>query len=479
MITHEFEIDVVGTEVNAYFSRIGGPRNKVGKSIEIEIDPLTLQTARLLENWLNLWGRIRQSEQPWVEDALSPNTFKVVGAHLWNLILNNDIGTKLRDMINSRTTQPLRVSINLVNAHSSLSGLPWEFVSMRDRNNEQVFLAAATDMVLTRYVALQGGRTKIKPADEKLGVLFVTSLPVDDYPRVALHVRDFRNEVDKIPGVEAREVLEGFNKEKIKEAVTSESPPCHVVHVVGLCREKSDELEVLLSEGRKLQKGDWQGPKPLIDALTPVDGRGPRLVVLHLCESDNGDSDENFERLAPELIRAGIPAVLALQYPMPALGETGPGLDFYNDLASSLSVGEAVQNSRHRLYDGRQLNREFGTPVLYLQDDGALIPHRPQGESPVTPSGTAGGKPGPLTDMDLLTKLLEVVDQGADEGRFDSEAAGKARDWLLDANLPDLAVATTTVFSRYKEFQYDVQLRQVYLVLLKACRSLDPAVRLG
>jgi hypothetical protein len=164
---------------------------------------------------------------------------------------------------------------------------------------------------------------------------------------------------------------------------------------------------------------------------------------------------------------------------MPALGETGPGLDFYNDLASSLSVGEAVQNSRHRLYDGRQLNREFGTPVLYLQDDGALIPHRPQGESPVTPSGTAGGKPGPLTDMDLLTKLLEVVDQGADEGRFDSEAAGKARDWLLDANLPDLPAAATTVLSRYKEFQYDVQLRQVYLVLLKACRSLDRGVRLG
>jgi hypothetical protein len=70
-------------------------------------------------------------------------------------------------------------------------------------------------------------------------------------------------------------------------------------------------------------------------------------VVLHLCESDDGDTDGNFERLATELIRVGIPAVLALQYPMPALGETGPGLDLYSDLASSLSVGEAVQNSRH------------------------------------------------------------------------------------------------------------------------------------
>ena len=112
MISHEFEIIVVGTESHCLFSWIGGPQNPVNdKPIELKIDPLTLQTARLLENWLNLWGRIRQSEEPWVENALSPDTFKVVGAHLWNLILDNAIGAKLRDMINDRTTQPLRVSM--------------------------------------------------------------------------------------------------------------------------------------------------------------------------------------------------------------------------------------------------------------------------------------------------------------------------------------------------------------------------------
>jgi hypothetical protein len=414
-----------------------------------------------------------------VKDALSPDTFNVLGDHLWKLILDNEIGTRLRDMINSRTTQPLRVSINLANADSSLSGLPWEFVSMRDRNGEQVFLAAARDMVLTRYVALEGGRTKIKPADEKLGVLFVTPLPVDNYPKVALHVRDFRDEVNKIAGVEAQEVIEGFDMDKIKDAVTSEARPCHVVHIVGRGRGDSDKLEVLLSSRQRLQKGDWQSPRPLMAALTSVGGRGPQLVVLHLCESEDGDPDENFERLAPELIRVGIPAVLALQYPMPALGDTGPGLDFYNDLASGVSVGEAVQNSRRRLYHGRHLNREFGTPVLYLQDDGALIPHRPRGGSLVTPSAAAGPRPSPPTGRDLLMHLLAVVDKGLDEGRFGGPSARECRDWLVEQNLPDLGTARTKVLSRYKEFRDNADLRRVYLDLLQACRKLAPGVRGG
>ena len=72
-----------------------------------------------------------------------------------------------------------------------------------------------------------------------------------------------------------------------------------------------------------------------------------------------------------------------------------------------------------------------------------------------------------------------MLDRKANEGDFDREAAGKARDWLVEANLPDLDTARTKIFSRYLKFQDDVELRQAYFELLKACGNPEPGVRVG
>ena len=57
------------------------------------------------------------------------------------------------------------------------------------------------------------------------------------------------------------------------------------------------------------------GAGHVVDSCSPREGKSPRFVVLELSEMEEGDADENFERLAPELIQSGIPAVLAMQYP--------------------------------------------------------------------------------------------------------------------------------------------------------------------
>jgi hypothetical protein len=58
-----------------------------------------------------------------------------------------------------------------------------------------------------------------------------------------------------IAGVEAREVLEGFDQDKIMRAVASELRPYHVVHVFGLCRASRRSWRSCCPEDRSIRRG--------------------------------------------------------------------------------------------------------------------------------------------------------------------------------------------------------------------------------
>ena len=59
--------------------------------------------------------------------------------------------------------------------------------------------------------------------------------------------------------------------------------------------------------------------------------------------------------------------MLAMQYPMTHPHGRDFVHNFYLRLTEGKAIGDAVQAARHDLAVGRQPNRHFGAPVLYLQ----------------------------------------------------------------------------------------------------------------
>lgn len=122
----------------------------------------------------------------------------------------------------------------------------------------------------------------------------------------------------------------------------------------------------------------FEGPQGAADFVSTVEmenllaARGVRLVFLSACESGALAGDSLFGALGPGLVRAGVPAVLAMQLAVPAASTVDFAASFYAALARGEPIARAVAQSRRRLF-------RAGTwfiPALYLRsqdDEGRLF----------------------------------------------------------------------------------------------------------
>jgi hypothetical protein len=465
MTQPEFRIDVGQGTVSYKYGYAGDEPEEQKEDVKLPLDNLTLQTAKLLEGWLKVWDRIGLANSGVRKILLKSDTFKIIGKHLWMLILDNDVGAKLQEKIQTLSDPPLRVVINFEHASSDIRGLPWEFLCTPDT---EIFLAAETKLLLTRLAPQYAfPRNQVEHATDRLGVLFVTALPrMRMYKHVNDRVRNLLRELKVQPGLAVLNLIEELDVDGIKAALSDEERPCHVVHITGLCRGEPGQPQLWMEADNG--GPDWRNPKPLVDALTPVDGKAPRLVVLQLCETEEGDADENFERLAPELIRRGIPAVLAMQYPLPSEDKSRLWTKFYKDLATGVTVGEAVQTGRHGLLYGRDLNREFGTPVLYLHEDGALVQQGAKARSAAGANPLAATAGATVIRRALQRRLAQVANH------YSEESLHSTRQWLasvpLTGTMPD---ARQHIRARLRAFGSDEEILELCEDLAASLKELE------
>jgi CHAT domain-containing protein len=125
----------------------------------------------------------------------------------------------------------------------------------------------------------------------------------------------------------------------------------------------------------KDQSGTW-----LVDDASFADiflGHDSRLglVCLASCDSAKSESPQNFLGVAPKLVQRGIPAVVAMQYPI-LISSAGIFLEnFYKALAARKPIDWAVQHGRNSLaINVGRGKRDFATPVLYMRaKDGKVF----------------------------------------------------------------------------------------------------------
>ncbi len=385
----DFEITLTvqndGKTVGARSSSSTGEREATG---ELHLDPLRKQTVRIFQNWLNK-GKIDKREE-----------LEVLGTHLYRALFDDKIAAFFASFfadLKKKRSKHLRVQLSFQDDVAELAGLPWEFLYCPEIKD---FLATHVDLVLSRFMPLDEERETLSPDKGPLKVLIATSQPEGLNPVAAEEVlKDINSLAEKFPEKYQIEKLDKPTIARFKEALTQVEP--HVLHFIGHGRfniaEKFGEIALLKPDEKTVE---WCSDKYFAQQIKNTKVK-LRFVFLHLCHGATADENlfySSFSGLAPQLISANIPAVVAMQYPIANWAAIAFSKAFYKELAKGSPVDQAVQMGRIAIteYNPQAFeNRVFGTPVLYMHSkDGIIAPETSGG-----PLSRTVGAPGAVTGV--------------------------------------------------------------------------------
>ena len=101
---------------------------------------------------------------------------------------------------------------------------------------------------------------------------------------------------------------------------------------------------------------------------------GVRLAVLGACNAARSESISWWDGVAPALVKADLPAVIAYQFTVKDVCAIAFSRQFYQSLAGGMSVERALCAGRIAAYNADKEGRDWGNPVLYLRaPDGQLF----------------------------------------------------------------------------------------------------------
>jgi CHAT domain len=300
--------------------------------------------------------------------AQPPKTAKRFGEELFDALFQGKARTVL-----DRTTAAakdagvrIRLSMDLLgDGMTEVASLPWELMRRSDAQfplivTNQTLLVRSPDVIQP---------TEPRPFQPPLRILLVMSNPQGSAP---LNLQEERARIDKIwgplPDVKvdscAPVVSELLNK--LRES------DYHVIHYMG-----HGQYDQATGRGALVMAKE-DGAKDLVSGedlgvyLHDEVGR-LRLVFLNACKTATTSARSGvdpFAGIATALIQAGVPAVVAMQFPISDQAAVAFSETFYQSIAKGDPVDVAMAEGRKKLW---RLD-EWATPVLFLRSkDGVLF----------------------------------------------------------------------------------------------------------
>jgi hypothetical protein len=277
---------------------------------------------------------------------------RAFGRWLFRTLLHDDIGRAWATSL-GRITDGLRLRLWINDA--GLSALPWELLCDESSN----FLATAANLAVSRYLPVPEPPpvTVRKPLKMLLIVESPPELPAIDEEEVAGLVAALDAHGQDIKLTQMRDPT-------ILEIQTALQDDYHVVHFLG--HGFAGKLAVKPAGGHPARSVETVEDEAFAQLFQ---GRpNTRLVVLSACHSSQSDERGLFGGVGPALIRKGVSAVVAMQYPAVSIETAGLFSErFYGCLAKMLPVDFAVNEARQALSAGPLLSqRDWSTPILYM-----------------------------------------------------------------------------------------------------------------
>jgi WD40 repeat protein len=241
-----------------------------------------------------------------------------------------------------------------------LAALPWEFLYDSGRDE---YLCLSNPLVRYLDVLEPQRRLEVTPPLRVLGMI---AGPKDLDALDASHERQRLQ--DALAGLETVGMVQlswvhGQTWWDLQDAL--DRSDWHILHFIGhggFDREIEEGVLALANEDGSEHR---LGASDL--ALLVAEHRSLRVVVLNSCDSGRASSGDIFSSTAAVLIRRGIPAVLAMQYPISDQAAITFARGFYTAIAAQLPVEQAVTRARRAVKLARNNTLEWAIPVLHLR----------------------------------------------------------------------------------------------------------------
>jgi hypothetical protein len=291
----------------------------------------------------------------------------------------------------------------------ALADLPWEYAYLprpgtpADQKGPEGFLVLDRGISLVRYEVLGQAPGSLDPVGT--GALRLVALlanpNVPGYPALKLDVeqQNIAQALSELPNIRA-EFYPNATADTLLEALAREA---HVFHFAGHGKFEGD---LGMAYGSVEGKGylvfvDEDPQKAFFSAeklALNLKGRGVRLAVLGACEGGRRDQVNAWTGIVPALTRAGIPAVVGMQYTIRDVSAIAFSRYFYRALAVGQPIDAAMTDGRLAIFNrGSEDERDWGVPVLYLRaEEGILFPQAapapagPRVVSTAPPNGAVG-----------------------------------------------------------------------------------------
>lgn len=361
------------------------------------------------------------------EGVIKTRSLEDRGAALYQALFSGAVGTlfnlSLGEVLkDEQGALRLRLRID----PPKLTVLPWELLYDPDRGR---FLAAWSKTLLSRSLGLlEPLRSLAAPGLLRLLAIFPRSSGLS----TTSEKQALENMAADTGGrIEVR-CLEGVVTLKaVREALRREE--IHMLHYAGHGVFQEDQAAIFL---------DHPAGEGADSILAPAFARllqespSLRLVVLNSCKGATRSSVAALAGIAPQLLRHGVPAVVAMQ----ALITDQQALELAAELYSDLAVGygqveRAVARARSVLLQRWPQSPAFANPVLYLRaPDGRLWfppmePARPVGSK--ASFATVPHRPLPLPPPSFLGRESDLRSLKASLCRAPGEGAERGPVLLL------------------------------------------------
>ena len=307
-------------------------------------------------DWLN---RLEQN-------MLTPAEVQAFGATLHQALFVGEINLLFQRALGETIgKEELGVRLRLSIHPPELAALPWEFLYSPERH---LFLAASVETPLSRYIDLPEPVRKLA-CPEKVHILVV--IPKNS----GLNTTAERQALEEVSAQLGNKLTVDFLEGEVTSAVIRAAlrkKEYHIFHYAGHGSFENDGAFIHLDHIKKRTE-----PMPAgLFAQFFLDYPSIRLVFLNACQGATRSSHQALVGAAPQLALRGVPAVVAMQYPIANDEAILFASEFYAELCHERTGGQveiAISRARKALLQERPGRPAFGNPVLYLRaEDGRL-----------------------------------------------------------------------------------------------------------
>ncbi|MEZ4726976.1 MAG: CHAT domain-containing protein [Caldilineaceae bacterium] len=300
--------------------------------------------------------------------SLLQETLKTFGGRLFDALFRDDLLLCLERSLDEAARQKAGLRIKLrLNESPALVGLPWEYLYHRRRN---LFLSQSTASSLVHFLELPIPAASLT-VTLPLRMLVVIANPTNLFP---LDVeREWTNVQRALSDLIQRGLvivdrLPVATKAGLQSALRRQE--YHVLHFIG----HGDFDEAAQAGALFLAAESGQAdPIPADDLASLLHNeRTLRLVLLNACESSQTGVTNSFGGVAHALVQQGVPAVVAMRYPVSDDAAITFAHEFYAALADGYAVDAALTEARVAIAT-RLGNSEWGAPQLIMHARNGVL----------------------------------------------------------------------------------------------------------